>query len=145
MYMYVYTCNAMYFLISVLLLHRYPVILRQFCLNSGSGGNGQYRGGDGVVRELLFRKPLTLSVLSERRVYAPYGLYGRYLIVISILIVSLLQFHSFSLWTMNRNGSTCTYVCTSIVFEDNFVTNFNAILFWEQRYTCISFWFQWSS
>ncbi|CAL4060693.1 unnamed protein product, partial [Meganyctiphanes norvegica] len=32
------------------------------------------RGGDGVVRELLFRRPLTLSILTERRVFAPFGL-----------------------------------------------------------------------
>lgn len=35
------------------------------------------RGGDGVVRELLFRRPLTLSILTERRVFAPYGLEGQ--------------------------------------------------------------------
>ncbi|ESO82256.1 hypothetical protein LOTGIDRAFT_134918, partial [Lottia gigantea] len=55
---------------------RYPVILKCFYLNPGTGGEGQYRGGEGVVRELLFRRPLTLSVLSERRVYQPYGING---------------------------------------------------------------------
>lgn len=35
-----------------------------------------YRGGEGVVRETLFRRPLTLSVLTERRVFNPYGLKG---------------------------------------------------------------------
>ncbi len=47
-----------------------------FQLNRGSGGEGQYRGGDGVVREMLFRRPLTLCVLTERRVYSPFGLKG---------------------------------------------------------------------
>lgn len=37
---------------------------------------GHFNGGDGVIREILFRKDLTLSVLSERRVYSPYGLQG---------------------------------------------------------------------
>ena len=35
-----------------------------------------YNGGDGIVREMLFRKPLTLSVLTERRAFRPYGLEG---------------------------------------------------------------------
>ena len=56
---------------------RYPVILNRFHLNLGTGGKGLCNGGDGVVRELLFRRPLTLSVLCERRVYSPYGLKGK--------------------------------------------------------------------
>lgn len=52
---------------------RYPVLLRQFSLREGSGGAGVYRGGDGVVRELEFMKPLTVSILSERRAFQPYG------------------------------------------------------------------------
>lgn len=40
------------------------------------GGSGRYRGGNGIVRELQFRKNFTLSVLTERRVFAPYGLAG---------------------------------------------------------------------
>lgn len=55
---------------------RYPVIVQSFQLNHGSGGKGKFRGGDGVVRELLFRKDLTLSVLTERRVHQPYGMNG---------------------------------------------------------------------
>jgi len=46
-------------------LARFPVILRRFHLNPGTGGNGFHRGGDGVVRELLFRRPQVLSVLGE--------------------------------------------------------------------------------
>ena len=45
-------------------------------LNRLSGGRGMFNGGDGVIRELLFRKDLTLSVLTERRVFAPYGMNG---------------------------------------------------------------------
>lgn len=55
---------------------RYPVILARFELRPGSGGDGQHRGGDGVIRELEFRRPVKCSVLSERRVYQPYGLHG---------------------------------------------------------------------
>ncbi|KAJ5654151.1 hypothetical protein N7490_001154 [Penicillium lividum] len=55
---------------------RYPVILRQFAIRNGSGGQGQFRGGDGVIRELEFRIPLSVSMLSERRVYRPYGMAG---------------------------------------------------------------------
>ncbi|XP_062501085.1 5-oxoprolinase-like isoform X1 [Corticium candelabrum] len=46
---------------------RYPVVVKQFAVNVGSGGDGLYVGGNGVTRELLFRRPLTLCVLSERR------------------------------------------------------------------------------
>jgi 5-oxoprolinase (ATP-hydrolysing) len=55
---------------------RYPVLLREFSLRPGSGGAGQYRGGDGVVRDIEFRIPVQVSILSERRVYHPYGLEG---------------------------------------------------------------------
>ncbi|GAB7322906.1 hypothetical protein MBLNU13_g05451t1 [Cladosporium sp. NU13] len=55
---------------------RYPVLLREFSLRSGSGGQGQHRGGDGVVRDIEFRIPVQVSILSERRVYHPYGLEG---------------------------------------------------------------------
>lgn len=57
-------------------LHRYPVILRRFELRPGSGGRGRFRGGDGVVRELVFREEALLSVLTERRAFQPYGLHG---------------------------------------------------------------------
>ncbi|XP_003760578.2 5-oxoprolinase isoform X1 [Sarcophilus harrisii] len=55
---------------------RYPVILRRFELREGSGGKGRFRGGDGVIRELLFREEAVLSVLTERRAFRPYGLLG---------------------------------------------------------------------
>ena len=55
---------------------RYPVLLREFSVRAGSGGAGQHRGGDGVVRDIEFRIPLQVSILSERRVYRPYGLAG---------------------------------------------------------------------
>jgi 5-oxoprolinase (ATP-hydrolysing) len=55
---------------------RYPVILREFSLRAGSRGQGQHPGGDGVVRDVEFRIPVQVSILSERRVYHPYGLEG---------------------------------------------------------------------
>ena len=55
---------------------RYPVLLREFSIRKSSGGKGQHRGGDGVVRDIEFRIPVQVSILSERRVYRPYGLAG---------------------------------------------------------------------
>uniref|UniRef100_A0A183BQF6 5-oxoprolinase n=1 Tax=Globodera pallida TaxID=36090 RepID=A0A183BQF6_GLOPA len=55
---------------------RYPVIVRKFTLREGSGGDGKFRGGDGISRHLQFRRPVQLSLLTERRVFAPYGLNG---------------------------------------------------------------------
>jgi 5-oxoprolinase (ATP-hydrolysing) len=55
---------------------RYPIVVREFHLRDGSGGSGRWRGGDGIVRSLEFRQPLTASILSERRALAPFGLEG---------------------------------------------------------------------
>jgi 5-oxoprolinase (ATP-hydrolysing) len=56
---------------------RYPVRLREFSIRHGSGGGGQHRGGDGVVRQIEFLRPLEVSILSQRRGrFAPYGLDG---------------------------------------------------------------------
>ena len=55
---------------------RYPVVVREFSLRRGSGGQGKYAGGDGVVREIEFWRPMQVGILSERRSYRPYGLQG---------------------------------------------------------------------
>ncbi len=55
---------------------RYPVILREFSIRHGSGGEGQHHGGDGMVREIEFRKALEVSLLTNRRNSVPYGLGG---------------------------------------------------------------------
>ncbi|KAE8393479.1 Hydantoinase B/oxoprolinase-domain-containing protein [Aspergillus alliaceus] len=55
---------------------RYPVILHEFSIRRGSGGAGLHRGGDGCVRDIEFRIPLQVSILSDRRVTAPYGMAG---------------------------------------------------------------------
>lgn len=53
-----------------------PVRVRRYALRSGSGGAGKYRGGDGLCRELIFLAPATVTLLTERRARAPYGLWG---------------------------------------------------------------------
>ena len=55
---------------------RYPVLLREFSIRQGSGGQGLFHGGDGLIREIEFLQPLHVAILSERRVYPPYGLEG---------------------------------------------------------------------
>jgi len=59
-----------------ILEQRYPVRLHRFALRRGSGGEGRWRGGDGLVREMEFLAPLNLSLLTQHRVVAPYGLAG---------------------------------------------------------------------
>ncbi|KAF5842895.1 Hydantoinase B/oxoprolinase-domain-containing protein [Dunaliella salina] len=61
-----------------ILERRYPVVLRAFHLREGSGGNGQFKGGDGVVREIEALRPIRAGILSERRSTAPFGLMGGY-------------------------------------------------------------------
>ena len=55
---------------------RYPVRLREFSIRRGSGGAGQHRGGDGVVREFEFLAPLTVSLLTQHRKEGPCGIEG---------------------------------------------------------------------
>ncbi len=59
-----------------ILERRYPVLLREFSIRNDSGGTGKFHGGDGLVRELEFLEPLNVAILSERRVFPPYGLAG---------------------------------------------------------------------
>lgn len=59
-----------------ILEHRYPVRLERFAIRRGSGGAGRWRGGDGVVRELTFLEPVSLSLLSQHRAAGPYGMNG---------------------------------------------------------------------
>ncbi len=56
--------------------YRYPVRLQRFARRKKSGGSGTYRGGDGVVREIEFLEPMTVSLLGERRSVSPFGLHG---------------------------------------------------------------------
>jgi N-methylhydantoinase B len=56
--------------------YAYPCRVQRYALRTGSGGAGQHRGGDGLVREIEFLCPATVTILSERRRTAPYGLQG---------------------------------------------------------------------
>lgn len=56
---------------------RYPVRLIEFSIRKGSGGDGRFTGGDGVIRTIEFLRKLQVSLLSSRRQgNAPYGLAG---------------------------------------------------------------------
>lgn len=55
---------------------RCPARLRRFGVRHGSGGDGLWRGGNGVVREIEFVEPVRLSLLSERRTSSPFGMDG---------------------------------------------------------------------
>jgi 5-oxoprolinase (ATP-hydrolysing) len=55
---------------------RYPVLLREFAIRRGSGGAGQWHGGDGAVRRIEFTEPMTVSTLSGHRRVPPYGMAG---------------------------------------------------------------------
>ena len=56
--------------------HAYPLRIRQYSLRQGSGGSGRFRGGDGIVREIEVVTDCAVTLLSERREYAPWGLHG---------------------------------------------------------------------
>jgi 5-oxoprolinase (ATP-hydrolysing) len=55
---------------------RHPVLVREFRYRRGSGGAGAHRGGDGLVRAIEFRAPMTAAILSNHRRIAPFGLAG---------------------------------------------------------------------
>ena len=55
---------------------RYPVRLDKFEIRKGSGGKGKQKGGDGITRQIFFKEPLELNILSQHRIEKPYGLKG---------------------------------------------------------------------
>ncbi len=55
---------------------RLPVLLESYAIRRGSGGAGQWRGGDGGVRRIRFREPMTVSLLTGHRRVPPYGMAG---------------------------------------------------------------------
>jgi len=55
---------------------RFPVLLEEFSIRRGSGGDGANRGGDGAVRRVRFLEPLTAAILSNHRRTAPFGAAG---------------------------------------------------------------------
>ncbi len=54
----------------------YPLRVVEYAVRRGSGGAGQHRGGDGVIRRYEARVPCSATVLTERRVLAPPGAAG---------------------------------------------------------------------
>jgi N-methylhydantoinase B/oxoprolinase/acetone carboxylase alpha subunit len=54
----------------------YPLRVRRLRLREGSGGEGEWKGGQGIERDLEVLEPVTLSLIAERRQYAPWGLEG---------------------------------------------------------------------
>ena len=55
---------------------RFPVLVERFGVRRRSGGDGAHKGGDGAVRRVRFRAPMTAAMLANRRATAPFGLHG---------------------------------------------------------------------
>ena len=56
--------------------YAYPLRVTRYALRDDSGGTGEARGGNGLLRELAFEAQAEVTLLSERRVLVPYGLRG---------------------------------------------------------------------
>lgn len=55
---------------------RFPVRLESYAIRQGSGGAGRWHGGNGGVRKVRFLEPMTAAILSNNRIYAPFGMAG---------------------------------------------------------------------
>ncbi len=55
---------------------RYPVLLEDFHIRRNTGGDGKFKGGDGVHRQIRFLKPMDVSFLCGHRTVPPKGLEG---------------------------------------------------------------------
>ncbi len=55
---------------------RFPIILDSFEIRKHSGGAGEHRGGDGVIRKVRFLEPMLANIISGHRKVPPYGLNG---------------------------------------------------------------------
>jgi N-methylhydantoinase B len=56
--------------------HNYPVRVLRYALRKGSGGRGEFNGGEGIVREIEMLADVQVAMLSDRRKLPPYGLSG---------------------------------------------------------------------
>lgn len=56
--------------------YAYPLRVRRYALRTGSGGNGKYAGGDGVIREIEVLTESEVTLLADRRARGPWGLQG---------------------------------------------------------------------
>lgn len=54
----------------------YPVRVGRYAVRVKSGGRGRHTGGDGLIRSFTFLRPATVTLLTERRRYSPWGLQG---------------------------------------------------------------------
>jgi 5-oxoprolinase (ATP-hydrolysing) len=55
---------------------RFPVRLESYEIRQGSGGAGRWHGGNGGVRKVRFLEPMTAAILSNNRIYPPFGMAG---------------------------------------------------------------------
>ena len=56
--------------------YAYPFRVRRYCYRRNSGGRGKFRGGDGLIREIELLTDAQVTLLSDRRKFPPYGLWG---------------------------------------------------------------------
>lgn len=56
--------------------YSYPFMITEYSIRKNSGGKGKFCGGDGLIREIKLLSDAEVTVLSERRKRAPYGLKG---------------------------------------------------------------------
>ena len=56
--------------------YAYPFRVRRYSYRRASGGHGKYHGGDGIIREIELLAPAQVTLLTDRRIFAPYGLEG---------------------------------------------------------------------
>jgi N-methylhydantoinase B len=56
--------------------YAYPLRVRRYSLRAGSGGRGQHPGGDGIIREIEVRADAEVTLLADRHLRGPYGLWG---------------------------------------------------------------------
>lgn len=54
----------------------YPILYTAYMIREGSGGEGAFKGGDGIIRAFKTLKPARLSILADRFKTRPYGLQG---------------------------------------------------------------------
>lgn len=53
-----------------------PVRINSYCIRRGSGGKGEFNGGNGIIREYEFLTDAQVSIITERRLSSPYGIKG---------------------------------------------------------------------
>ena len=56
--------------------YAYPFRVRRYAYRDGSGGEGKFRGGDGLIREVELLADAEVTLLADRRKFRPYGLEG---------------------------------------------------------------------